>query len=591
MTLYSSHMPTTRPFVRCLAFCLLLFQGLPATAALAERWTGTMSCEVLRPAPGVAAHGDAFRAPVDLTVAGDVATLNRSFSTGSERLVGSLVSSGAVVLEGNGRSNSDSWNTAGTLRSIGSGLDGAFEMVGRQNRWSRHCVVSLAPEPDNHRSSPPATANQAVGAISGSPPAKRSLDPAPTPPAAPASTVPTAVLHKPEPPRAMEASNAAVMKPAASASPDAIPRPSSAPSSTITIFLSRDPETGPGSTPFPRLLSLSRDGNRVAVAMDSGEYWVYDTRSGERLFASTPGKERPFVSALAFSPDGKVLAVARAHRVELASLTDGATKTVNFDAEVASIAFSPDGQKIATASPGSQITALCVLRTQDGQIQRCQGSRIVMPSTKQKDERHLSFRTVVWAPDGLRLFVVTTNDGMAIFAADSLSVTGTLNGNGYYRIATPFLFNADGSEITSLANGTMMSRWSTTTGALLEGAQKDGNRYAVTTVFAQSLHWVENGRSVVAASNNTQPPHLDFIDVRSMTDLGSAKVRVVATEDHIGVSSIVLSESLSRYAIAYRVGVGKAPNGLERSEHRLQLGHPPAPGTPDPVLPRKNTKR
>jgi WD40 repeat protein len=97
-----------------------------------------------------------------------------------------------------------------------------------------------------------------------------------------------------------------------------------------------------------RSLTVSPDGRRVAAWADGPQLRVCDLRSGEQLFAAA-GR------SLAYSPDGRWLAVAWAGEENAVVLLDAQTyKTIarfrGHDKYVLSAAFSPDSRRLASCS-------------------------------------------------------------------------------------------------------------------------------------------------------------------------------------------------------------------------------------------------
>jgi WD40 repeat protein len=97
-----------------------------------------------------------------------------------------------------------------------------------------------------------------------------------------------------------------------------------------------------------RFLTLSPDGRRVAANADNAPFRVCDLTSGERLF-SAKGQ------ALAYSPDGRWLAIVRAGEEKTVVLLDARTyKTVasfqGHEKAVLSATFSPDSRRLASCS-------------------------------------------------------------------------------------------------------------------------------------------------------------------------------------------------------------------------------------------------
>jgi len=98
-------------------------------------------------------------------------------------------------------------------------------------------------------------------------------------------------------------------------------------------------------------LAFSPDGSRLATAGGSS-IKIWDTLTGKEILA-LPRVEELFAYTVAFSPDGKQLAVG--YRFGSASVWNAATGEKLFDlaghtGSVNAIAYSPDGTRIATTS-------------------------------------------------------------------------------------------------------------------------------------------------------------------------------------------------------------------------------------------------
>jgi WD40 repeat protein len=113
----------------------------------------------------------------------------------------------------------------------------------------------------------------------------------------------------------------------------------------------------PGDMPVSRV-ALSADGSRLAVGGTDGTIWMGGSAPPVQL---TPRLDDA-VSALAFSPDGTLLAAAscarppegvcRHSRLVLIAVPSGEVRQdlITHDAEIAALAFSPDGRVLASGA-------------------------------------------------------------------------------------------------------------------------------------------------------------------------------------------------------------------------------------------------
>jgi hypothetical protein len=126
-----------------------------------------------------------------------------------------------------------------------------------------------------------------------------------------------------------------------------------------------------------------------------------DTPAGAGSFKLTAAPEYsqpPVVSALAFSPDGKLLAVSGYHEVLLHAGAESniVARLVGESPRVESLAFSPDGQKLAVAGSAPA-------RFGEVQIWEATTTGTVLTPPKSYKVSLDSIFGISWSPDGTRL--------------------------------------------------------------------------------------------------------------------------------------------------------------------------------------------
>lgn len=180
---------------------------------------------------------------------------------------------------------------------------------------------------------------------------------------------------------------------------------------------------------FPRqAIAFSPDGKKVAVGAYSDKFDLYDTKSGERLarfdpFAGMGGIDtvlyKPHVFSLAFTPDGRLLAVyidflddelPRLHRIQIWDSESAELKAV-FDGQFC--LFSPDGDMFIYTHEGKlelrSVETLKVLDTFGGAEWL---SRLAL------------------SPDGMVVAAVANDDMVQLWELTTQKRLGVLKGNG-----------------------------------------------------------------------------------------------------------------------------------------------------------------
>ena len=159
----------------------------------------------------------------------------------------------------------------------------------------------------------------------------------------------------------------------------------------------------PGTDGISDHVVYSPDGRFIA-ASTADDVRVWDAGSG--LLIASPQLDRSPASDLAFSPDGRILALALdSGVVRLIDTTTWTDAEAPIPAPADSIAFTSDGGTLATAS-GGQVSLW------DVETGRHLGGSFAGPTT--------DFGTVRALPDG-RLVLMTANEPAALFRADPVS--------------------------------------------------------------------------------------------------------------------------------------------------------------------------
>jgi len=212
-------------------------------------------------------------------------------------------------------------------------------------------------------------------------------------------------------------------------------------------------------------LAWSPDGGQIAVSTFGGPVTVLDANSGGAAF-SLDQDVNETTSALAFSPDGKILATGGSQGVAVWSAADGKEQR-RFNARCADLAWSPDSAQLATVAS----TGLSVWNAAGGK-----------PAWKQS----VSGGHVVWSADTGRIAVASTTRLAVRDAADGGEVRVIDAGGG-----TAPIFQAGRPVITGLGKP-VLSLWDPAT--LKRVQQLEGHGGSATAAA-----WSRDGKQFASA--------------------------------------------------------------------------------------------
>ncbi|PMD42130.1 YVTN repeat-like/Quino protein amine dehydrogenase [Hyaloscypha variabilis F] len=270
------------------------------------------------------------------------------------------------------------------------------------------------------------------------------------------------------------------------------------------------------------VMAFSRDSKVLGLVLysepipDRARVSLFDTATGEILYEnySDPAKD------ISFSPDGTVMALAMIGKIELRDTSTGATKQ-KFSADhwANAVAFSPDGKMLASAWYYGMVRLWDTSATtmQEDRLHRVYrmafspDGKIVATSwhsrmiqlwyastgkTREIFDDRLSHFDVAFSPNGKMLASTFDSNTVKILSPDKGEVLHVFRGDSEFEVS----FSTD-SRVLALLSGKdrkIINLWDTTTGALLRRLKGHKSSVGATTF---SL----DGKILASASRSPHP--------------------------------------------------------------------------------------
>jgi WD40 repeat protein len=192
---------------------------------------------------------------------------------------------------------------------------------------------------------------------------------------------------------------------------------------------------------------FSPDGEHLATAVWDGTARVWNLKTGKQVHILKLDKKSLWSDRLAYSPDGKRLAVAHATGTTVYGVDTGAPAWVTEKTGmwVCGVASRPDGRELVTAR-------------QDGRVE-------VWDAETGRSQRFFKMKgrvtTVLWTKDGKHL---VTTEGNAVKVRDAVSGEEQLSFLGHNGAVNGMAFNPDETRLATASDDGLVKVWEAKTG-------------------------------------------------------------------------------------------------------------------------------
>jgi WD40 repeat protein len=204
-------------------------------------------------------------------------------------------------------------------------------------------------------------------------------------------------------------------------------------------------------------VALSPDGRRVAAWSMDGDILVFDVATGNPVH-TLKGQPKKWGMALAWSPDGKILAAGRI-AILLWDVESGqAVRTLEGHRDfVRSLAFSPDGKKLASASMDKSIRIWEVKTGREALVLKPEGFAFSVDGEAVMAPIALPATAAAFSPDGKTLATGGADRVVRLWDTEAGSLKKELK--GHRNAVMALAFSPDGTRLISAALDHTIRSW------------------------------------------------------------------------------------------------------------------------------------